>query len=404
MPLTISNPFMCFSCLPPSVEPHIEVVTSRQYSHFRGSSRADSACSMSELSPSPSFATEGTEDASPCKSSHAEIGPHMLSQLVLGDTAGLMPCQNTSSDCSQGFYEVDVHHSAPRSFSCEARSGAPQPGDFCDLALHMDVGDVLMVKNNRISDIGGVGGFMGHVLLVVAAPRLIKWDSSEGDNLKPVFPNSSVWPLWKVRTLESTRRVQGLHEADIYIHIEESTGCILLVGEESEPSTFYKFTDETAEVLQAPPELRRQFRVGLMEEVLRELHANTADWSYTTAARALFMSPEVPSHTDPSKCLQELMECWEAEPICTSIVIVAWQRYLYRFAKDTSPTSASSVVRRTFCAKTICQWMPLKADRALPSALVGTMVRCGWTYMTRVPSRSYCIPGMKPCRGRSQTI
>lgn len=67
------------------------------------------------------------------------------------------------------------------------------------------------------------------------------------------------------------------------------------------------------------------------------------------------------------------------DPICTSVVIMFWQRWLCKLA---SVLAAQQETAEETSSDLILQWFPLKADRSLPGPLLDTMLRCGWTKRT----------------------
>merc|ERR1711967_129789 len=97
-----------------------------------------------------------------------------------------------------------------------------------------------------------------------------------------------------------------------------------------------------------------------------------ASWSLTTAARAVFKSAKLSRRRD---LLGKVQGYWDSAPICTSVVISFWQRYLCRFAKATGQRETDLILK----------WMPLKADRVLPGELIETMRKCGWSNIKRMP-------------------
>merc|ERR1712000_207818 len=88
-----------------------------------------------------------------------------------------------------------------------------------------------------------------------------------------------------------------------------------------------------------------------------------------TAFRAFFSSADLSRTLDGEDFLIHVKALWEAAPICTSVPITFWQRYLCRLAKGCN-ASAAELIRK---------WMPLAADRSLPGELCSTMRKCGWT-------------------------
>lgn len=199
---------------------------------------------------------------------------------------------------------------------------------------------------------------------------------------------------------------------------------------------------EPAELWQSPEELRAELRADLMGQVVAEMRASQANWSYTTGLKAMFKTASVKRVSGSNISLQEIVECWARPPICTSVVISFWQRYLVKLSLRIPPPPgvsclflegervaywstaegnwadglvigrnmdrAGNVVsynldvvcsvppaclRRpvltrlaeTMALDLILQYMPLKADRALPGDLLKTLKESEWVPLVQVP-------------------
>lgn len=184
-----------------------------------------------------------------------------------------------------------------------------------------------------------------------------------------------------VQTVESTRRHVGLYSTELMLRAYgPDQDTLRIVGEipqDAEASIselFDPFEDgEDVTIWQCPPGARSPLQPELIEEVLAEMRASAQSWSLTTAARALLKAAEI-RHMD-GHTLSEIKSCWQQAPICTSIVVIFWQRYLCKLARATGQSELALVMR----------WMPLKADRGLPGELNDVMKRCGW----------YCLKDLK---------
>eukprot|EP00747_Dinoflagellata_sp_TGD_P164645 gnl/TRDRNA2_/TRDRNA2_184871_c0_seq1.p1 gnl/TRDRNA2_/TRDRNA2_184871_c0~~gnl/TRDRNA2_/TRDRNA2_184871_c0_seq1.p1 ORF type:complete len:424 (-),score=79.10 gnl/TRDRNA2_/TRDRNA2_184871_c0_seq1:112-1383(-) len=268
------------------------------------------------------------------------------------------------------------------------------------LELIMAPGDVLAVKGGgRLTEIGTAHGFMGHVLLVLSPPISVHRNSPGAKRFEAVWPESpEVTELWRVRTLESTRCELGLHEAEMVLYVERSTGYLTLVGELTRSAEgiedLVQTEHEVVELWQSPSELRSGLRTDLMIKVLKDMKAYEASWSSVTAARAVISKALSKSQIsaadhggDESATMEAIIACWKREPICTSVVIVFWQRYLCEIA-NADPLHADKPLNM------ILKWMPVKADRGLPGELLGAMRRCGWVAMAQIPTifRPMTIP------------
>lgn len=261
------------------------------------------------------------------------------------------------------------------------------------LELMIAPGDVLAVKGSgRLTEIGTAHGLMGHVLLVLAPPGPIPRNSEEGESLQAVWPAPDVEEIWRVRTMESTRSEEGLHEADMLLYVERSSGQLFVIGELQRDGTLVIADHEAVELWQSPAELRAQIRVDLMLRVLADMKANEASWSSVTAVRAAISSARLPTgkEKDQKQTMDMVRACWLREPICTSVVIIFWQRYLCELGASSSQQEFDLIMR----------WMPLKADRGLPGDLLGAMRSSGWVAVPQVPRifrPMVCGPPMVPC-------
>jgi len=179
--------------------------------------------------------------------------------------------------------------------------------------------------------------------------------------------------------------------------------------------------------------------------VVSDMAATQANWSATTAARAVVKQAAVVPKKTTAETLHDIQRCWHRPPICTSVIIAFWQRYVCRFAatqplvhQDNGPQvhhvtgervmywsesyrswmdavvmghnldsngaivsynldckvgAAAANIRRPTqvldmsvkAVEMIIRCMPLKADRALPGDLMKTMRDCGWACVPQVP-------------------
>merc|ERR1740130_2021381 len=102
-----------------------------------------------------------------------------------------------------------------------------------------------------------------------------------------------------------------------------------------------------------------------MTQVLSDMKDNEASWSHFTAALAVLASAKLESAegVQPEQTMEMVRGCWKREPICTSVVIIFWQRYLCELVAGSEQQALDLILR----------WMPLKADRGLPGDLLGAM-------------------------------
>lgn len=257
------------------------------------------------------------------------------------------------------------------------------------LGLLMAPGDVLITKATSVADrglgclagLGAAGGFMGHALLVVSPPASVWQQAPEVLAVRDAWPSmldeSETSEIWRVRTLESTRSERGLHTADALLCVTRSTGQLVLLGEIDQDGGALSLMESPVpvELWQSPGELRGSLRLDFVDEVLIEMKAGEADWSAVTAARALLASAGVAGR-GVAQTLEEVQAGWREDPICTSVVIAFWQRYLCKFAKVAHNQTAIDLIRR---------WMPLRCDRVLPGDLVSSLQSTGWILILQIP-------------------
>merc|ERR1719446_531474 len=142
--------------------------------------------------------------------------------------------------------------------------------------------------------LGATGGFMGHVLLVLGYPRRVSKGTPEG------YPYTHMWPadyecqtMWIVSTMESTRKIEGFHQSDYLLFIDEYSGRIFALGEERQ-HTLLKFdSPEPVECWTCPSDLRIGFRLDIMHQALNEMRHSEENWSWATAVRAFLFSARV---------------------------------------------------------------------------------------------------------------
>jgi hypothetical protein len=237
-------------------------------------------------------------------------------------------------------------------------------------------GDVLNIKGDAttsaIARLGSVGGYMGHVLVVVAPPLGLDKATQETDDYMDLWPKDDA-KLWAVKVVECCSTVPGLHESTILLSVDIS-GKILGHGDDDgETVTRYENLDQV--YLWSPPdELRNRFDADTMYVVLDEMRMNWEGyvWSWSTAVRAFLRSGDLPrENTENSQpiSLAEVQDAWKVAPICTSVVVTFWQRYLEKMAVKVSIDPLSVIM----------QFMPLKADRVLPGELLMAMRESGWS-------------------------
>jgi hypothetical protein len=272
-----------------------------------------------------------------------------------------------SSTTTQANYPRSQSHSIP----------GPQQGYMLGLDQLIAPGDVVCVKGSAaegMTRLGATGGFMGHVLLALAPPQAVHRNSAAAITYSNIWPSQSVDTLWLVSTIESCRAHEGFHRTTYVLYVNERGRILALAETKKVPSTMLiRFeVDEEVSIFQSPPALRDYFDDEIKDNVLEAMRHSQGSWSWGTAIKAFLFSADM----QRDSAMQEMEQQWLADPICTSVVIVFWQRYLCQFAE--SCNGMKEYEEDTEAMDWILNYMPLQADRALPGDLLSTLSRCGW--------------------------
>jgi hypothetical protein len=171
--------------------------------------------------------------------------------------------------------------------------------------------------------------------------------------------------VWIVETGEACRSAEGFKETELLMYVN-ARGQIMIFGEVSEEDNSLRQYESAAQaqLFCCPPELREQCSLEDMNKIVMQMRHREASWSWGTAVRAFLLSADLSEDAD----LENIKRCWKSDPICTSVVIIFWQRYLCKLADSLDEDAMDWIL----------EWMPLKADRALPGELMSTMEKCGW--------------------------
>jgi len=217
---------------------------------------------------------------------------------------------------------------------------------------------------------------------VTGQPKRIESGSVEQREIRSIWPRCRQEPqVWKVPILESTRLRSGLCASEVILHIEPHSGRLSMIGElvplDKNNVHLGIVEAEAVELWQSPTSFRGKIHMDLVRVVLEEMLAMGASWSYATAAQALFYRSAAldTEGVDSIELMELICGSWEAPPICTSIVISFWQRYVCKLAHKTGSSGLGLIL----------QCMPLRADRTLPGELLSTMESCGWTSVACLP-------------------
>merc|ERR1719454_2351504 len=175
--------------------------------------------------------------------------------------------------------------------------------------------------------------------------------------------------LFSVCAVESSRGAKGLSEINVVLSLDER-GRVHLCGEYGIGFITINETHDEVHIWNSPAKFRgSNFRLDLMREVLQDMRACTLDWSWATAVRAFMLSSNISNQQGGLITIKDIEQGWQAEPICTSIVVIFWQRYFHKLASAESRDPLSLIL----------EFMPLKADRVLPGELLTAMLSHGWS-------------------------
>jgi len=257
------------------------------------------------------------------------------------------------------------------------------------------VGDVVaMSHGNQMSQVGAAGGMFGHVLLVTAMPLCIKKHTPEGSEFLGIWPPDKVQEIFQVPVIECTRSTEGIHETSALLYVDAHSHRIILLGNVEENGIIFAYESherEAVELWKSPPELRDCSCRDLKEAVVRDMKENQANWSWYTAMRAFLLPAGMENQhllspaqitSDRQELLKEVEECWRSAPICSSLPIIFWQRYLCKLSQ--SGRAPEGTLAKMSAIDMIVAYMPLKSDRTLPGELLRFLHKSGWTLIQQV--------------------
>mmetsp|Transcript_19277 Transcript_19277/g.45015 ORF Transcript_19277/g.45015 Transcript_19277/m.45015 type:complete len:435 (-) Transcript_19277:111-1415(-) len=356
------------------------------------SSKLSSAAEAGAASDVNSAAAEAVASSS---STAARNEPGATAEPA-GDDASPSPSQRISQGGAAASEAPSASADAPtRKESSAPEEERPRPeaapippmlalalaGDSLDLM--MAPGDVLIFRGNGgLLEIGTLHGFMGHTMLVLSAPVSVRRGTPEGRAFESIWPSDGVQELWRVRTLESTREAAGLYEVDCVLYVDRRNGELVVIAEavQKAPGEEMKLVPtahESVLLFQSPADLRVHLRVDIMHRVVQEMRRHDSGWSLSTGLRAVLSSAKLSG----SSTLKQVKSAWLAEPICTSVVISFWQRYLCHIAAVSGPEER----RDERAMQMILKVMPLLSDRGLPRDLIAALESSSWIKVSNLP-------------------
>lgn len=220
-----------------------------------------------------------------------------------------------------------------------------------------------------------------HHLVLVRGPMALDREAAE------ILGHSSNVELWSCPTIESTRGRVGRDFTWFPAHSLYSrdpvTGHAALVGVR-EPNTLHFEQFETpvpVKLLMHP--LRPgyggpSFDEQAFEQAVQLSAITSQHWGLSTALRAITSLQEsldpddYPTIDSRRRLLEELTTRWTSRPICSTVVIMVWQYYFKIASGGGGPASEDTTAQR------ILRWIPLLADKTMPSVLLKVLTTRGW--------------------------
>jgi len=130
---------------------------------------------------------------------------------------------------------------------------------------------------------------------------------------------------------------------------------------------------------------RKKLDEEAFENAVSEVEQQKLGWSLRTASRAVmskavgnsrFCKDEYAGEAGMQRMSAELRAHWAKDPICTTVPIRVWQRYLFEVWDGDDMAAAAEVLRV----------MPCRGDRTLPSELWAALLETGlWSEVELLP-------------------
>jgi hypothetical protein len=187
--------------------------------------------------------------------------------------------------------------------------------------------------------------------------------------------------VWSCSTIECTRHLVGKEMAwyatRTFYSRNPRTGAASLIGYLLPGSCdIDAFEAVPVKLLMHP--MRKghggpAFDLKAFQQAVRASAIVSKHWGLGTALRSLFavedclQVDDYPTPQSRRQLFDELVARWSSKAICTSVVIMVWQNYF--------KISCSSA---DFATQQILRWMPLLADKTMPSVMVNVLTKCGW--------------------------
>ena len=186
-----------------------------------------------------------------------------------------------------------------------------------------------------------------------------------------------------VRVLESTQGRRGVHWYTAALAVLPSSPGLWMFGELRDKGKWVTISPPRRfEILQAPARARCQmaspkaletFKTACIDTKNATRATPTSNWSLRTAVVSFFLSP-FQARLRKTPRPDALRGHWAVPPICTSVCIEAWQRFLL----------ASAATDAQGC-DSIIDVVPCRADRTLPRTFLQLLKQRGWRRVTDLP-------------------
>jgi hypothetical protein len=194
--------------------------------------------------------------------------------------------------------------------------------------------------------------------------------------------------IFSCSTIESTAQAQGedvvWYPSQYYIARDRKNGEAMFVADMPHGSNEFEIADPIPVKLLLHPfrpgHLGPPLDLSMFRQSVEECAVGSKAWSLKTAAKGMTRRRKATyvmndsKYPDPEsrvELLDEIHKRWQGKPICTSVIIMVWQRYL-EMAAGGGPDAPD------LAAQYILRFMPLWSDSTLPSGLLKELSMCNW--------------------------
>lgn len=236
-----------------------------------------------------------------------------------------------------------------------------------------------------------------HVMLVIKRPQpvaLIEVERSRGpagaraqgrgQAPAPVAKGAALYAstigVYEVQCLESSNEIAHIERRTYWI-VANPVDCHLAIINPQRPADTGEWerimvlnsplkaadeaiSDTADDVLASQDQRRVRMDWKAFQLAVKEVEQQQLSWSLMTATRAVMCKAhmtdeEYAGQAGRRRLVAEIRDLWERDPICTTVPIRVWQRYLFLVWQGDDVAAADEVLRL----------MPCRGDRTLPSVL-----------------------------------